>query len=613
MASGGPRITIVGGGSNQWAPKLVVDFVNMPSLHGAEIVLEDIDARNLSRVAAFVEHCARLRGIPMTVSTTTNQRAALDGADFVVVSISTGGFDSMRHDLEVPARYGIRQTVGDTVGPGGIARGLRNIPVLVGIARDMEARCPDAWLLNLTNPMTTLCQAVVQETSIRTIGLCHEVTILSFFLSLMLGVRFLDLDPTVTGLNHLPIMTSLDCAGEDGLARLRTWLDDPPDLDAELPFDLTALGMGKPAGDRWTKRDLIAMNRVKFELFERFGVLPAAGDRHLVEFFPGFLGDEDVLRDRWGVELTTIDERRTWERVYSHELDELLAANKVSQMPSGENVAGVIDSLLGGKPRNLPLNIPNAGQVLDLPDDVVVESICTVDGYGVRGRDVARAPLYLSDHLRRVSTSQQLVIRAARTGDRDTVFAAMLADPLAGRLPYDEVGALTDDLLAATAAWLPQFSHESPVVVPDRPASMVPPALADKVDQVLARAAAWVAGRPDVRALALVGSWARGTATVESDVDLMLLTEDPAPYTGSDVLVRGLGAGDLVRTRTWGPVTERRLALRSGLEVEVGVALPTWAAVDPVDEGTRRVVGCGMRVLYDPDGLLAGLVAALSS
>ena len=185
-----PRIVIIGGGSYQWVPKLLVDLVNTPSL-----------ARRRDRAAGHRPRAARAdgrlraprrrrsKGIGLTVSTTTDQRAALAGADYVVVTISTGGFDSMRHDLEIPERHGIKQSVGDTVGPGGIMRALRNIPVLVDIARDMEELCPDAWMLNITNPMTTLCRAMTRETSIKTVGLCHEITGAQFALSQLLDVE----------------------------------------------------------------------------------------------------------------------------------------------------------------------------------------------------------------------------------------------------------------------------------------------------------------------------------------------------------------------------------------------------------------------------------------
>ena len=458
---GGPRLTIVGGGSNQWTPKLVADLANTPSLHCAELVLHDISDANLGRMAAYVEHVAAVRSIPMTVSTTTDLGAALDGAEFVVVQISTGGFESMTHDLEIPARYGIPQSVGDTVGPGGINRTLRNVPVLVAIAAEMERRCPDAWLLNLTNPMAQLCRAVERTTSIRCAGVCHETTIISFFLSLLTDVSFLDLDVTAAGVNHLTFFTAVKAGDVDVLARLRELLDGESDLDAELPFALPSGGLGMPPRTRsgpWTKGELLDLNRVKLELFRIWGVLPAAGDRHLVEFFPWFLQDGPELVDRWGVHLTTVDERRHHEARFSAELDAALAADAVTRMPSGETLNGVIDSLRGGVARNVALNIANRGQVPDLADGVCVESVCVVSADGVAPRDIAPLPPPVADHLRRVARSEELTVEAALAGERDLVVEAMLADPLASRAGYAAVEAMTDDLLGATAPWLPQFA-----------------------------------------------------------------------------------------------------------------------------------------------------------
>src|SRR5688500_15761121 len=215
------RIAIIGGGSYQWVPKLIVDLANTPVLHDAHVVIEDIDPAPIPKMVDLVHHVAEARGIGLTASGTTDQREALDGADYVIVNISTGGFESMRYDLEIPERYGIRQSVGDSVGPGGIIRAQRNIPIFLDIARDMQELCPDAWLLNLTNPMTTICRAVTRESPITTIGLCHEVTIAQFTLSLLLDASFMDIKPTVAGVNHLPVITELDVGGHDGLAMLR--------------------------------------------------------------------------------------------------------------------------------------------------------------------------------------------------------------------------------------------------------------------------------------------------------------------------------------------------------------------------------------------------------
>jgi alpha-galactosidase len=431
-----PRITIIGGGSYQWAPKLLVDFANTPLLHDAEIVLEDTDPAPLPRIVELVEHIAAVRGIGLSATSTTDQRRALEGADYVVVNISTGGFASMRHDLEVPARYGVMQSVGDTVGPGGIARALRNIPIFLELARDMEELCPDAWMFNLTNPMTTICRSVTRETSVKTIGLCHEITGIQFALSQLLDANFMDITPTVAGVNHLPFITKLDVAGDDGLDRLREVIDrDDP-----------------------AKRDLLRQHRVKLELFSRFGVLPGAGDRHLVEFFPNFLTEESEWGKRWGVHLTTIEERERDQAHHIRRFEEMLAADTVSTMPSGEMVAPVIRCFTLDQAGWFPLNIPNDGQVPDLPPDVTVESMCVADGSGVRGRETVHLPAPVAEFLRRASAAQELTVEAAVTGNRDTVFEAMLADPLAGCIDYDRLGAMTDELLAATKAWLPQFA-----------------------------------------------------------------------------------------------------------------------------------------------------------
>jgi alpha-galactosidase/6-phospho-beta-glucosidase family protein len=445
-----PRLVIIGGGSYQWVPKLLIDIVNTPSLAATELVLQDIDAVPLEPMADFVRHIAELSQVPLTVTTTTDQRAALAGADYVVVTISTGGFDSMRWDLEIPERHGLKHSVGDTVGPGGIMRALRNIPVLVGIARDMEEICPDAWMLNITNPMTTLCRAITRDTAVKTVGLCHEVTMAQYTLSQLLDADFRSFDFDVVGVNHLPLITRIDVDGEDGLARLRAMLDDRDRASDEL--------VRLPDGIEFPKRYLFQSNQVKLALLERFGVLPAAGDRHLVEFFPGFLTEESGWGKRWGVDLTSIADREQWVDYYKGEFDKLLGAIEVPEMPSGEMVAPIIDSFLRDKPRHFPLNLPNHGQCPDLPDDVVVESMCTADGEGLHVRNEAHAAPVLTEWLRRIIASQEATVEAALSGARDKVVEAMLLDPLAGRTDFDHLEQMTDEMLAATSRWLPQFA-----------------------------------------------------------------------------------------------------------------------------------------------------------
>ncbi|HEY3832080.1 MAG TPA: hypothetical protein VGO03_07280 [Acidimicrobiia bacterium] len=453
------KITFIGGGSYQWAPTLLLDIAQTRSLADAEVALCDLDPEPLPRMRELVEHINELAGTKLTCTTSTNRRELLAGSDYVVVCISTGALTSMAIDLAVPERYGIKQSVGDTVGPGGINRALRNIPVLVGIARDMEERCPDAWLLNLTNPMTTLTRSVTSATSIETIGLCHEVTLATFQLSLLLDCDMRAIDIEVCGVNHLPVITKLTADGRDGLAELADKLEDPEAFGRETLHLPEMIGHEAiSGGGDWTKAGIVEQNKVKFELFRRFGALPGAGDRHLVEFFPGFLTEHSDWGGKWGVKLTPISDRELHQSMFIKNLEKMLAADALPNRPSGEIVAPIIDSRLRDKTRSFPINVPNTGQCPDIPDDAVVEGIGEIDAQGVRPRDVVWAPPLLAEYLRRVSASQELTVEAALAGDRELAFQAMLADPLASRIDYDDVWRMTNELIDETARWLPQFA-----------------------------------------------------------------------------------------------------------------------------------------------------------
>ncbi len=459
------RIVIVGGGSFQWVPTLATDLALTPSVHGAEVVLCDIDSERVARTAPVVQHLSDLTGASFDVGIESTQREALRGADFVLVNITTGGLGSMALDLDIPWRYGIRQPGGDTIGPGGINRALRNIPVIVDIARDMEDVCPDAWLLNLTNPMTALCRAVTKTTSMRTVGLCHEVTNFRGVLSLLAGVNWDDIDFSVTGVNHVPVVTAIDLGdGRDGMQFLRDVTDGKIDLDVNLGFDLGSDEHERPGsfGDehlprRATKRFFVDEYAAGFELFRRYGAFVAPGNRHTLEAFPAMLAPDAQWGARWNVHYTTIAERERQEARYAADLDTRLADNERPRHASLEMAAPLIDSLITNRARTLPLNIPNAGQCADLPDDVVTESMCVVDRDGVHPREPVSAPPFFAAWLNRIVAAQELTVEAALTGDRDLVHAAMMLDPHAGALGLTTIEQLTDELLTATKQWLPQF------------------------------------------------------------------------------------------------------------------------------------------------------------
>jgi alpha-galactosidase len=448
------QITIIGGGSYQWTPELLADLLSTESLHGAHIVLEDIDPAPLDKMEGLARKVDEALGAGATIATTTDQKRALDGADFVIVTISTGGFDSMAIDLDIPTRYGIRQSVGDTVGPGGINRSLRNIPVLVGVAEDMAVVCPDAWLLNITNPMTCLTRSICRQTDVKAVGLCHEVGNWTLDLAIAVGKPHEAVAPTVAGVNHFPVVTSLEVDGADGFALLADMVEEAGGLAALAPHP------GRPKAEEMSRLDFVQRHALKLTLLDMWGAFPAAGDRHIAEFLPWVLTEESGWGAEYNIELTSIARRQEHQDGYIADVDAWLGGTKTLQTwQSGELPALVIDSLVTGRRRDLPVNIPNAGQVPDVPADSVVESICIVDGDGIRGRDVAPLPPPYAELVRRHAAVAEMTVEAALDGDRALAEAAFVLDPLAGRGDLGQTEAMIEELLTATADWLPQFSH----------------------------------------------------------------------------------------------------------------------------------------------------------
>ena len=414
-------------------------------------------------MAEYVEHISKLRNIGLKVSYTTDQRAALEGADFVVVAISTGGFDSMRHDVEIPARHGIKLSVGDA-GPAGVSRTLRNVPVMVGIARDMEEICPDAWLLNLTNPMTQLVRAITRETSVKTVGLCHEVTICRFYLSMWLGESFLDLEPTVVGVNHLPFMTKLMVGdADDGLDRLA----------------------------RAARRPAVGARRaLPFAIPEGIGHGPEAERRRRVD--EGRSARRQPGEDRAvpTVRCAARFERPAPVRVLRRPAHRGVGLGRaLARAPHDDRRARGARGAVQGRPRGAPRvrrsvddafgRDGRAAHRLDHPRQAAhvpaqpartparrsasrttswSRRCASPTASGVRGGEPAEAPGVLGEYVRRMTAVHELTVEAAISGKRDDVIAAMLADPVASKIDYDEMVRMTDELLAATKPWLPQFA-----------------------------------------------------------------------------------------------------------------------------------------------------------
>jgi alpha-galactosidase/6-phospho-beta-glucosidase family protein len=447
------QVTIIGGGSYQWGPELIADLFGTPSLAGMHLVLQDINPDPLPKMEALAHKLNEALGCRATIATTTDQRRALEGADFVIVCISTGGFRSMAVDLDVPAAHGITQTVGDSVGPGGINRALRNIPVLVGIGHAMEELCPDAWLFNITNPMTTLTRSVCRETTIRTVGLCHEVGNFCMDLAIALQRPAEAVVPSVTGVNHFPVLTDLKIDGLDGFEVIRQLVEDVGGLPSLAPYP------GRPEADVFSKLDFAQRHLLKLTLFDRWGTFPAAGDRHIAEFLSFALTPESNWGAAYNIELSPISKREKNAAEDIANVDAWLSGTKPLQTwQSGELPSPMIEAMLTDVPFEAPVNIPNSGQAPNLPRDVVLESICVIDGTGIRGRDISLLPAPYDEIVRRHTATQELTVDAALKGDRSLATQAFELDPLAGRGDLREIESMVDELLAGTAEWLPQFA-----------------------------------------------------------------------------------------------------------------------------------------------------------
>ena len=437
------RICFVGGGSYNWTPRLLTDLALTPGLTGT-VVLHDRNAGALELMQRLGQKIVAAAGSDLRIEASENAREALAGSEFVLVTISTGGLDAMRHDLDIPRKYGIYQSVGDTVGPGGLARTLRGAPVMVELARTMESVCPDAWLLNLTNPMSTLTRAVCKTTRIRTVGLCHELHGVRGTLMGLFGASVEDVELQVAGINHLIWILDLKIRGQDGFAMLREHLR----AGGPMPHRSTSGGAREAFQDRWG---------VKLALWELYGALPAAGDRHLAEFFPYFLTDATNAGADYGVLLTTIEHRAEIARTGRANVEAMLSGERPLPLtPSGEEAAGIIAAVVSGRSTRAVVNLPNRGQIDNLPRDAVVETLGEVGAAGAHPLSVGALPPGVLRTLIPHALNQELIVEAALTGNRQLALQALVGDPLVR--DFASAPRLLDELLTAHARYLPQFS-----------------------------------------------------------------------------------------------------------------------------------------------------------
>jgi len=434
------KITLIGGGSVQWTPTLVTDIALTDTLASADVVLHDIDGDALELLTRASKRIVEQVEGDLHITATTDRATALRDADFVILCVGIGGLRAMRNDLEIPERYGVYQSVGDTVGPGGLARALRHIPFAVQVAREMEQLCPAAWLLNLTNPMTTICRSIARTTSIRTIGLCHEITGVRNHLASMFKSPVETISLEVAGINHLPVILRFSIGGDDGLLMLRDWLAE------HGPFAFVDEVKLNTVFDVFVDR-----LAVKLTLFEQLGVLFGAGDRHVAEFFPGFLTEASERGRRYGILLTSVDQREEMARLRRAQIEYFVAGGYEKLQRSEEQLAPVMAALAGGPTGQFVVNVPNQGQVDNLPRGAVVECMAEVGPLGVRPLAVGPLPhaayAAIAPHVAR----QELIVEAALTSQREPALAALATDPLVTDPAVVE--SMLEELLAANSTF----------------------------------------------------------------------------------------------------------------------------------------------------------------
>jgi len=438
------RMVLIGAGSAVFTRGIVADLIRRGA--ALDLALVDIDPHALEVVDRLCRKMIESKGAPIALSASTDRREVLAGATAVVCTIGVGGRRAWEQDVLIPQEFGIRQPVGDSVMPGGTSRALRMIPPMVAIAEDVLALAPDALFFNYGNPMTAVCRAVVKATGARLTGLCHGVMGVGRYLADVLGVALTRLRYTAIGVNHLTWFTEIRADGVDAMPRLH-------ELAAEKLAAFRAAG-GVPGGKH--------RSPFCWQLFESFGAFPAVHDSHVTEFFPQFFAageyfgktvGEDVLRIRdriaKGDEIFEQMERDAFSP------DRLPADYFERITGEHEQVVEIIDSIRTDAGRVYSANLPNAGQVPNLPLGAVLEAPAVADGSGLRHIAQAPLPLGLVGTLATRLAYVETVVEAALEGSRNKFIQALVLDGCVGSL--EQATALADALLAAQAECLPQY------------------------------------------------------------------------------------------------------------------------------------------------------------
>lgn len=426
-----PKVVLNGAGSAEFTKDLLADILGFEELRDVTIALHDIDPERLADAEAIARWTARAMGAEPEIEAHLDRRAALEGADHVISTIRPGGHRALALDFEIPARYGVRQAMGDTLGIGSIFRALCTIPALLRLGTDMAELCPGAWLYNYTNPMAALCWAVYEGTPHgRVVGVCMSPDNTAEQLAEIVGVPIEEVTYLVAGLNHQAWVLRFEREGEDLYPLLDRAIEADPD------------GLGR---------------RVRVEIYRRFGAFPSESSEHNADLVPWFMTHPEEI-ERLRIPVDEYLHRSERNLVRYRELRERLRAGEGLEIDRGPEYAPqIIHSIETGRPRRIYGNVRNAGLIDNLPEGACVEVPCLVDRAGVQPTAVGSLPPQLAALNRQYANVCELTVRAALEGRRDHVYQAAMLDPVtAAALPVDRIVELVDEMIEAHADLVPE-------------------------------------------------------------------------------------------------------------------------------------------------------------
>ena len=446
----GPKITFVGAGSTVFMKNIVGDVLQRPALAEAHIALMDIDRGRLDESELVANKLISTLGVGASVSTHTDRREALDGADFVVVAFQIGGFEPCTvTDFEIPKKFGLRQTIADTLGIGGIMRGIRTVPHLWAVCEDMMAVCPEAIMLQYVNPMAINTWAIAEKyPEIRQVGLCHSVQLTAEELARDLDLSVENIRYKVGGINHMAFYLNFEEVMPDG-----TFRDLYPDLHR-------AYAQGR--APKPSARNERCQNYVRYEMLKRLGYFVTESSEHFAEYVPYFIkeGREDLI-ERFQVPLDEYP-KRCVEQIedWKTQAAQYREADRIEVKASNEFASDIIDSVWTGVPSVIYGNVKNKGYISNLPEGCAVEVPCLVDRNGVQPTAIGNLPKQLVGLMRTNISVQEMTVEALMTENREHIYHAAMLDPhTAAELDLDQIWAMTDELIEAHGDWMPAWCH----------------------------------------------------------------------------------------------------------------------------------------------------------